>query len=133
SAERARVAAELADATATNPPVDATLVADAVRTFGTDPVSGAALFGVIAAPYLAEQDAAGGWPLEPPVGCGVDDRPPTGTELGRLLADQRLRGDLPRHPGTVRDGADETDSDDAIDEQKQSAGQRLTLARTLQL
>lgn len=133
SAERARVAAELADATATNPPVDATLVADAVRTFGTDPVSGAALFGVIAAPYLAEQDAAGGWPLEPPVGCGVDDRPPTGAELGRLLADQRLRGDLPRHPGTVRDGADETDPDEAIDEQKQSAGQRLTLARTLQL
>lgn len=130
SAERARVAAELADATATNPPVDAALVADAVRTFGADPVSGAALFGVIAAPYLAEQDAAGGFPLEPPVGCGIDDRPATAAELGRLLADQRLRGDLPRHPGSVADRSEEPDPEA---EAQKSAGQRLTIARTLQL
>lgn len=136
SADRARVAAELADATATNPPIDAALVADAVRTFAADPVSGAALFGVIAAPYLAEQDAEGGWPLEPPVGCGVDDRPPTAAELGRLLADQRLRGDLPQHPGTLR--ADEVQRDDDVDaaderDDTERAGQRLTLARTLRL
>nr|WP_236571345.1 vWA domain-containing protein [Microbacterium hydrocarbonoxydans] len=130
SAERERIAVELAGATATNPPVDAALVADAVRTFGTDPVSGAALFGVIAAPYLAEQDAAGGWPLEPPVGCGVDDRPATAAELGRLLADQRLRADLPRHPGTVTGAADDDEGEGG---DRRDAGQRLTIARTLQL
>ncbi|WP_372969248.1 VWA domain-containing protein [Microbacterium sp.] len=140
-AESARVAAELAGATATNPAVDAALVADAVRSFSADPVSGAALFGVIAAPYLAEHDGAGGVGDTPKgggrgssatSGCGVDDAPATADELGRILADQRLRGDLPRHPGAVGDAdAGSGDDDQAADDG--SAGQTLTIARTLQL
>lgn len=133
-AERERVAAELAGATATNPAVDAALVADAVRSFATDPVSGAALFGVIAAPYLAEQaGAAEPGAGESLVGCGVDDAPATAEELGRILADQRLRDDLPRHPGMVRDPDGEEDLEDTTDDGVKKDGQRLTIARTLAL
>lgn len=139
-AESARVAAELAGATATNPAVDAALIADAVRSFSADPVSGAALFGVIAAPYLAEQDGAGGdgdtktgrgQGRNGSGGCGVDDAPATEDELGRILADQRLRGDLPRHPGAHRETDEGIDGDEASDDE--NAGQTLTIARTLQL
>lgn len=130
-AESERVAAELAGATATNPDVDASLIADAVRSFSTDPVSGAALFGVIAAPYLAEEALAGGG--RSGSGCGIDDAPATADELGRILADQRLRDDLPLHPGMVRDPGDEGDPVDAIDDAAKKDGQRLTIARTLAL
>nr|WP_314841184.1 VWA domain-containing protein [uncultured Microbacterium sp.] len=130
--ERARVAAELAAATATTPAVDAALVADAVRTFSSDPVSGAALFGVITAPYLAErEESQDAGDAEPPAGCGADDAPVTAEELGRILADQRLRADLPPHPGAVRDSAaEESDDDEAQGDRR---GQRLTIARTLEL
>ncbi|KQQ66045.1 VWA domain-containing protein [Microbacterium sp. Leaf320] len=132
--ERERVAAELAGATATNPAVDAALVADAVRSFATDPVSGAALFGVIAAPYLAEQAGAAEIGAgEPLAGCGVDDAPATADELGRILADQRLRDDLPRHPGMVRAPDGQGDPEDTTDEGAKKDGQRLTIARTLAL
>lgn len=133
-AERERVAAELAGATATSPAVDAALVADAVRTFATDPVTGAALFGVIAAPYLAEQDDVGdGGAGQAVAGCGVDDAPATADELGRILADQRLRDDLPRHPGTVRDPSDGDDPVDTSTQSERKDAQRLTIARTLAL
>jgi len=132
-AERERVAAELAGATATNPAVDAALVADAVRSFATDPVSGAALFGVIAAPYLAEQEGLAEGAGEPVVGCGIDDAPATAEELGRILADQRLRADLPRHPGMVRDPDGQGDPADTTDDGAKKDGQRLTIARTLEL
>lgn len=131
-AERRRVAAELAGATATDPPVDAVLVAEAVRSFLNDPVSGAAQFGVITAPYLAEQTGAGtrgeGGPQG--TGCGADDAPATAEELGRILADQRMRADLPRHPGAAPDSAEDT-GDTA--ESEPAGGQRLTIARTLEL
>lgn len=130
-AESERVAAELAGATATNPDVDASLIADAVRSFSTDPVSGAGLFGVIAAPYLAEEALAGGG--RSGSGCGIDDAPATADELGRILADQRLRDDLPLHPGMVRDPGDEGDPDDTTDDAAKKDGQRLTIARTLAL
>lgn len=133
-AESARVAAELAGATATNPAVDAAFIADAVRTFSTDPVSGAARFGVVAAPYLAElEGAAESGAGEPVSGCGVDDAPATAEELGRILADQRLRDDLPRHPGMVLDPEGEDAADDASDAGSGKDGQRLTIARTLSL
>lgn len=130
-AESERVAAELAGATATNPGVDASLIADAVRSFSTDPVSGAALFGVIAAAYLAEEALAGGG--RSGRGCGVDDAPATTAELGRILADQRLRRDLPPHPGTVLDADDAGAPADPATDRTKKDGQRLTIARTLEL
>ncbi|MFJ4254819.1 VWA domain-containing protein [Microbacterium sp. NPDC090003] len=127
-AESARIAAELAGARTTNPVVDAALVADAVRTFGADPVSGAVRFGVIAAPYIAErQDAAREVPTVGGVGCAADEEGPTAEELGRILADQRLRGDLPAHPGA----GDAVEPDDA--DGPPQPGQRLDVARTLGL
>lgn len=129
-AESARIAAELAGARTTNPVVDAALVADAVRTFGADPVSGAVRFGVIAAPYIAErQDAAGEVRVVGGVGCAADDEGPSAEELGRILADQRLRGDLPAHPGAVAEAAEA----EGEDEGPQQPGQRLDVARTLGL
>lgn len=126
-AESARIAAELAGARTTNPVVDAALVADAVRTFGADPVSGAVRFGVIAAPYIAErQDAAREVPTVGGVGCAADEKGPSAEELGRILADQRLRGDLPAHPGA----AEAVEPDDDASSQP---GQRLDVARTLGL
>jgi hypothetical protein len=128
-AESARIAAELAGARTTNPVVDAALVADSVRTFGADPVSGAVRFGVIAAPYIAErQDAASEPSVGGGVGCAAEDTGPTSDELGRILADQRLRGDLPVHPG-----APEGDVDAEEEESTQQPGQRLDVARTLGL
>lgn len=136
--ERARIAAELADATSAAPHIDAALLADAVRTFLTDPVSGAALFGVIIAPYVREQsesdDPRAG--IEGGAGvCAASDEPPTGEELGRMLADQRLRDDLPRHPALPDDpGAATDDGTEAAPAKPAStAGQRLTLAQTLRL
>lgn len=126
-AESARIAAELAGARTTNPVVDAALVADAVRTFGADPVSGAVRFGVIAAPYIAErQDAAREVPTVGGAGCAADEKGPSAEELGRILADQRLRGDLPAHPGA----AEAVEPDDDASSQP---GQRLDVARTLGL
>lgn len=129
-AESARIAAELAGARTTNPVVDAALVAETVRTFGTDPVSGAVRFGVIAAPYIAErQDAVDESTHLGGIGCAADEEGPSADELGRILADQRLRGDLPAHPGA----AAEPEAVDGDDEGSAQAGQRLDVARTLQL
>lgn len=129
-AESARIEAELAGARTTNPPVDAALVAQAVRTFGTDPVSGAVRFGVIAAPYIAErQDAGDRRKTFGGVGCAADAEGPSADELGRILADQRLRGDLPAHPGAVGGPTDV----DGEEEDPQQAGQHLDVARTLLL
>lgn len=128
--ERARIDAELASATVASPPVDAALVAEAVRTFLTDPIVGAALFGVIMAPYLREVAQSAdplAAPESGPGACAASDDPPTADELGRMLADQRLRDDLPRHPALPED-PDEADSTSSS-----SGGQRLTLAHTLRL
>jgi hypothetical protein len=85
-------------------------------------------FGVIAAPYIAErQDAASEPSVGGGVGCAADDTGPTPDELGRILADQRLRGDLPVHPGAPDGDAD------AEEESAQQSGQRLDVARTLGL
>ncbi|MFK4761842.1 VWA domain-containing protein [Microbacterium sp. ZW T5_45] len=135
--ERARIDAELASATVASPPVDATLIAEAVRTFRTDPIAGAALFGVIMAPYLREI-AQSEHPLAAPESgagaCAASDDPPTADELGRMLADQRLRDDLPRHPALPDDadgGADAASS--SAPPSSSDHGQRLTLAQTLRL
>lgn len=127
--ESARIATELAGARVTNPAIDAALVAEAVRTFGTDPVAGAVRFGVIAAPYIAERHDAGGEHVAGGGGCAADESGPRTDELGRILADQRLRGDLPPHPGAVgeRGAVDDEDGD------LQRSGQRLDVARTLRL
>lgn len=129
-AESARIAAELAGARATNPPVDAALVAETVRGFATDPVSGAVRFGVIAAPYVAERiDAGAARPAAGGAGCAADDDGPSGDELGRMLADRRLRGDLPPHPGARGEVDSEVDPSGG----GAGGGQRLDVARTLAL
>ncbi len=129
-AESARIAAELAGARATNPPVDAALVAETVRGFATDPVSGAVRFGVIAAPYVAERiDAGAARTAAGGAGCAADDDGPSGDELGRMLGDRRLRGDLPPHPGARGEVDVDLDARGGAAE----GGQRLDVARTLAL
>lgn len=130
--ERARIDAELAAATVASPPVDAALVAEAVRTFLADPITGAALFGVLMAPYLREIAQSEDPLAAPEQGAGVcaaSDEPPTPAELGRMLADQRLRDDLPRHPALP----EHSDDVDGYAASSTSAGQQLTLAHTLRL
>lgn len=132
-AESDRIAAELAGARRTNPPADALLVAETVRTFLADPVSGAVRFGVIAAPYIVEEQESGqprpGREGDTGAGCAADTEEPTAAELGRILADQRLRGDLPAHPGMVR----ATEDSEPQSEPEGASGQTLGLARTLEL
>ena len=109
AAADARIAAEAvwAELVLTNPPLDATLLAETVRTFGDDPVSGALRFGMIMAPYLisdgehrrrsisAGAQAAGGCAGQ------ADETAPTAAELERVLGDPRLR-EVPEHPAVEK-------------------------------
>lgn len=139
----AEAEAALALATVTRPQADAMLVADTVRTFAADPVAGAARFGVIAAPYIAERHRAGPAAASgtrrrrwggaaagagiPTGACSADDAPPTAAELGKILADRRLRGALPAHPGVARKPGDAASSTEA------GSGQSLGAAETAAL
>ncbi|AMM21136.1 hypothetical protein AX769_14560 [Frondihabitans sp. PAMC 28766] len=93
----------------TDPAFDASLLADTVRTFGADPVSGALRFGMIAAPYFVELERAGGGGVTVAV-CGgqLDARPATPGELVAVLADARMR-EKPTHPAA--DGLPEPSDD----------------------
>ncbi|KQO08813.1 hypothetical protein ASF06_11795 [Agreia sp. Leaf244] len=109
AAADARIAAEAvwAELVLTNPPLDATLLAETVRTFADDPVSGALRFGMIMAPYLiadkqphrrstsAGAQAAGGCAGQ------ADETAPTAAELERVLGDPRLR-EVPEHPAVEK-------------------------------
>ncbi len=89
-----RIEDELIELAMTRPELDAALVADTVRTFAIDPVSGALRFGMLAAPYLIEVDrllgrTAGLIAFGMGV-CDADDSAPSTEETGRILADRRL-------------------------------------------
>ena len=109
AAADARLAAEArwAELVITDPPLDASLLAETVRTFGDDPVSGALRFGMIVAPYLITDDGSRrGSPssgAEAASGCAgqADQTPPTAAELERVLGDPRL-GDEPEHPALAK-------------------------------
>ena len=129
--EAERIAAELSGVITTHPALDADLLAGVVRTFAADAVAGALRFGVLAAPYLVEEErsAGAGVPRGSNVGCAADDAPPTPGELGRVLADRRLHGDVPR-----RDGRDDPTGGTASDrDDGEAAAQHLDVARTLEL
>ncbi|MDN4639355.1 VWA domain-containing protein [Agreia sp. PsM10] len=148
AAADARIAAEArwAELVLTNPPLDAALLAETVRTFGDDPVSGALRFGMIMAPYLISDGeprrrstAAG---AQAAGGCAgqADETAPTAAELERVLGDPRLR-EVPEHPavekarqaasasGTGMEANDESADDASVD----GLGQGYGLADTLAL
>jgi hypothetical protein len=120
--EAERVAAELAGTITTDPALDADLLARAVRSFAGDAVTGALRFGVIAAPYLVEARRAGASVASDAAGCAADHAPATAGELGRVLADPRLREPVPSRAGRP-DSAGGTPR----------SGQQLDVARTLEL
>jgi hypothetical protein len=84
-----------------HPELDADLLAETVRRFATDPVTGALRFGLLVAPYLPDPPAggSGGAAATPEAGCGGerDAAPPTAAELDDVLADPRL-AETPVHP-----------------------------------
>lgn len=109
AAADARIAAEAvwAELVLTNPPLDAALLAETVRTFADDPVSGALRFGMIMAPYLIADEqphrrstSAG---AQAAGGCAgqADETAPTAAELERVLGDPRLR-EVPEHPAVEK-------------------------------
>lgn len=109
----AEIASELSSTAPIRPEFDVHLIAQAVRSFAGDPVSGALRFAVIAAPYLADHDAPGtgkapsrgrggagaGNSTPMPGGvCAADEAPATPEELGRVFSDRRLHDPVPGAP-----------------------------------
>ena len=133
--EAARIAAQLDSVITTRPALDADLLAGVVRTFAADPVAGALRFGVLAAPYLVEEEraATAGAPREMTAGCAADAAPPTPGELGRVLADRRLHGDVAGRDGSDRPTGDASTGDAAATQDGGGDGQHLDVARTLEL
>jgi hypothetical protein len=88
----------------TNPHLDAGLLAETVRTFGDDPVSGALRFGMLLAPYLVTEGPQHPAPTVRRAGLcdgesGAD--PATAGELVAVLGDARLQ-DTPEHPAVIK-------------------------------
>jgi hypothetical protein len=125
----AEVQRELSRLATTNPELDAALLAETVRTFGDDPVSGALRFGMIATPYLVEdaEDAA----VRALCGGQLGAGPATPGELVAVLGDARLR-EVPVHPA-VAAGAAATGGADGSAGANEGDGQGYGLARTLAL
>ncbi|WKG04361.1 hypothetical protein [Mycolicibacterium sp. HK-90] len=106
------------------PVTDAEYVAQAVRTFGADPVGGALTFGMVLVPYLVLEsmtpDASG----LPDGGCAEQGgSPATAAELAQVLADPRL-SETPTHPSAAAIGAAPQDP---------APGQQYGVAQTLDL
>ncbi|SMQ60955.1 VWA domain-containing protein [Agreia sp. VKM Ac-1783] len=105
----ARIAAEAqwAEFVVTNPDVDAGLLAETVRTFGDDPVSGALRFGMLLAPYLTAaagstgQSGGAGRAIDGGCAGQEDGAPPSAGELEEVLGDPRLR-EVPEHPAVIK-------------------------------
>jgi len=126
----------------TNPRLDAGLLAETVRTFGDDPVSGALRFGMLLAPYLVGQEDA----PKPGAPAGVCDGetgagPATAGELVAVLGDARLQED-PEHPAVAKARglvAPSTTTgmsdppDTSMGSPATSTGQGYGLAKTLEL
>lgn len=125
-------AGEYSSVFATDPALDAAMVADTVRTFADDPVRGALRFGMVMAPYLLlhtpQSDSGGGSAAGGGSGveCGgaAGSAPPTAAELDEVLRDGRLR-ELPAHPGY---GSASAEGNAAA-----ASGQTYGLAHTLAL
>ncbi|RKR73827.1 VWA domain-containing protein [Frondihabitans australicus] len=105
-ADRRALEAALDGLALTDPELDAQALADTVRTFGADPVSGALRFGMIAAGYFAEQQRASGIRDPAPSGAGsvcggqLGQGPASPGDLVAVLADARLH-ETPEHPAAV--------------------------------
>ncbi|TWX40894.1 VWA domain-containing protein [Frigoribacterium sp. ACAM 257] len=125
--------AELVQLSMLTPGPDAEFLADVVRRFADDPVSGALPAGMVLAPYAVLRtrqgdQAPGAGPTSRPSageGCGgpSSEGVPTAAELEAVLGDPRLRV-VPEHPGVAAgrraaekaaaargDGADPTDGE----------------------
>ncbi|WP_207795422.1 VWA domain-containing protein [Cryobacterium zongtaii] len=89
----------------TDPRLDAVLLAETVRTFGDDPVSGALRFGMLLAPYLVAEGPTRNRPGSVMHGGVCDGEsggtPATAGELVAVLGDARLRED-PEHPAVAK-------------------------------
>jgi hypothetical protein len=149
-AQEARIAAEAswAELVITKPPLDASLLAETVRTFGDDPVSGALRFGMLMAPYLITDEAPprGSVPVGAQAASGCagqgDGAAPTAAELERVLGDPRL-GEVPEHPAVAKAreaahgvgaGMDSTGPESGdVDTGLDGLGQGYGLAETLAL
>ena len=82
-----------------DPLMDATLLAQTVRSFGDDPIRGALRFGMLMTPYYLENNPSGGSATAGGATCGgsVGSPPPSASELDEILRDARLR-ETPKHP-----------------------------------
>ncbi|TVY02485.1 VWA domain-containing protein [Mycolicibacterium porcinum] len=106
------------------PVADAEYLAQAVRTFGADPVGGALTFGMVLVPYLVLESMIPEGETLPGGGCAEQDgAPATATELAQVLADPRL-DEPPIHPAAAAVGASVPD---------QAPGQSYGVAQTLAL
>ncbi|OCB53663.1 hypothetical protein A5722_23470 [Mycobacterium vulneris] len=106
------------------PVADAEYLAQAVRTFGADPVGGALTFGMVLVPYLVLESMIPEGEALPGGGCAEQDgAPATATELAQVLADPRL-DEPPIHPAAAAVGAPVPD---------QAPGQSYGVAQTLAL
>lgn len=107
-----------------HPVADAEYVAQAVRTFGADPVGGALTFGMVLAPYLVLESMVPAASGLPDGGCAEHGGPPaTAAELAEVLADPRL-SETPTHPSAAAIGAPAQDPE---------PGQSYGVAETLDL
>ena len=132
AAARARLA--LVQLASTHPETDASLLAETVRAFGSDPIGGALRFGMIAAPYLLESGRLDPQTATGPGACAGEEHraPATAAELGEVFRDGRLR-EVPRHPGLddrLAGSIARSGSDSAAGS---GDGQSLGIAETLQL
>ncbi|MGW4100038.1 hypothetical protein [Mycobacterium sp. NPDC004974] len=106
------------------PVADAEYVAQAVRTFGADPVGGALTFGMVLVPYLVLESMVSDGAGLPGGGCAEQGGPPaTAAELAQVLADPRL-DETPVHPAAAAIGAPSQDA---------PPGQQYGVAQTLAL
>lgn len=106
------------------PVADAEYVAQAVRTFGADPVSGALTFGMVLVPYLVLESIIPDRADLPAGGCAEHGgAPATAAELAQVLADPRL-DEPPVHPAAAAVGASVSE---------QMSGQSYGIAETLAL
>lgn len=106
------------------PVADAEYVAQAIRTFGADPVGGALTFGMVLVPYLVLESMISDGAALPGGGCAEQGgAPATTAELGQVLADPRLN-EPAVHPAAAAVGASPPG---------QAPGQSYGVAQTLDL
>ncbi|WP_454788255.1 hypothetical protein [Mycolicibacterium lutetiense] len=106
------------------PVADAEYVAQAIRTFGADPVGGALTFGMVLVPYLVLESMISDGAALPGGGCAEQGgAPATTAELGQVLADPRLN-EPAVHPAAAAVGASPSG---------QVSGQSYGVAQTLDL